>query len=210
MEHHFWHERWQANQLGFHEGRPNAMLVAHLGALALAPGARIFLPLCGKTRDIAWLRDQGFQLAGAELSEIAIRDLFADLGETPKIAPAGTLTHYAVPGVDMFVGDIFGLDADVLGAVDAIYDRAALVALPDEMRAAYVRHLPPLTGQAPQLLITFDYDQSVMAGPPFSVPETEVARLYRDSYTLTRLAAAPVEGKLKGTAAADEIALLLR
>ncbi|MEM7745853.1 MAG: thiopurine S-methyltransferase [Pseudomonadota bacterium] len=209
MDANFWHERWQANQIGFHQPKPNAMLVAHIGALDLAPGARIFLPLCGKTLDIGWLLGQGFRIAGAELSRLAIEQLFEGLGVTPEITEAGALTRFSADGIDIFVGDIFALDAATLGPVDAVYDRAALVALPDGMRARYAGHLPVLTSHVPQLLVTFDYDQSVMDGPPFSVPRATVDGLYASTFRITALANAPVEGGLKGIAPATEIALHL-
>lgn len=209
MDADFWHERWQANQIGFHQFKPNAMLVAHVGALGLATGARIFLPLCGKTLDIGWLLGQGFRIAGAELSRIAIEQLFEELGVTPDISAAGELTRFSAQGIDIFVGDIFKLDAATLGPVDAVYDRAALVALPDDMRARYAGHLPVLTSHVPQLLVTFDYDQSVMNGPPFSVPRATVDGLYASTFQITELANAPVDGGLKGIAPATEIALHL-
>ena len=205
MQAEFWHERWQAGQLGFHEGKPNALLVAQFQRLGLVTGDRVFLPLCGKTRDIAWLLAQGCRVAGAELSEIAIRDLFEDLKITPEIEDLGTLKAYRAPGIDIFVGDIFDLTAGTLGPVDAVYDRAAFVALPEEIRVRYAPHLSVLTGRAPQLLITFDYDQSVMAGPPFSTPAAEVHARYAALYRVNALDSVPVAGKLKGTAEADEI-----
>lgn len=203
MEHSFWHDRWEAGQIGFHEGRVNALLAAHAAHLPTAP-ARIFLPLCGKTADIGWLLSRGYRIAGAELSEIAIRQLFEDLGLTPEITTAGALTRFSARAIDIFVGDIFDLTAEILGPVDAIYDRAALVALPDQMRQRYSAHLPTITARAPQLLITFAYDQSVMPGPPFSIPAEDVHAHYTAHYTLTDLETRDVKGGLKGVCPATE------
>lgn len=210
MEANFWHSRWQAGQIGFHEGVVNGMLAAHLGALGLTEGARIFLPLCGKTRDIAWLLGQGYRVAGAELSEIAVGQLFEELGLTPVVVQNGHLRHYSAPGLDVFAGDIFALTAAALGPVQAVYDRAALVALPMTMRARYAEHLADITGRAPQLLITFEYDQDAMEGPPFSITEAEVARCYGADLSIERLSEAEVPGGLKGVCPAMEKALLLR
>ena len=209
MEAQFWHKRWESDQLGFHQPEGNPMLAAHFDRLGLAPGARVFVPLCGKTRDIGWLLSKGMTVVGAELSEIAVRDLFRDLGVTPEVTTHGSLKKYAAPGLDIFVGDIFDLDAATLGKIDATYDRAACVALPDGMRARYAAHLIDITARAPQLLITFDYDQSAMPGPPFSVPADAVAGLYAAHYSITELAAEPVEGKLKGQVEAIETIQLL-
>lgn len=209
MEADFWHTRWENMQIGFHEGTVNRMLLAHIGALGLDPGARIFLPLCGKTRDIAWLLAQGYAVAGAELSDIAVRQLFEELGVTPEITEHGALRAYAAPSVTVFSGDIFALTPDLLGPVDAVYDRAALVALPVDMRARYATHLRTLTATAPQLLITFDYDPAIMAGPPFAVTTHEVHRHYAPHYQIIPLADLDVPGGLKGVCPARELALHL-
>src|SRR5690606_14666706 len=123
--------------------------------LSIAKGSRVFVPLCGKTLDIAWLLSNGYQIAGAELSELAIHQLFAALGIEPKITELGEVKHYSATDIDIFVGDIFNLIGDVLGSVDAVFDRAALVALPDDMRIRYAKHITDITGNAPQLLITY-------------------------------------------------------
>ena len=206
MEHQFWHERWQANRIGFHQDRVNPMLERHLGALGLAPGARIFVPLCGKTVDVGWLMAKGLRVVGAELSEIAIRQLFEGLEIDPQVTAEGKLTRFSAPGIEMFVGDIFDLDAARLGPVDAVYDRAALIALPPGLRRHYADHMPDLTGRAPSLLVTLDYDQSLMAGPPFSVDADEVAALYRERYDITELQRAEVPGGVKGIAPGSSIA----
>lgn len=205
MEAQFWHERWEKDELGFDQAAPNALMAAQFQALGLGKGARVFVPLCGKTIDIKWLLDQGMQVAGAELSEIAVRDLFKLLGLDPKVTDTGTLKHFHADGIDIWAGDIFDLTAEALGPVDATYDRAAVVALPDGMRDRYVAHVAAITGNQPQLTITFDYDQNAMDGPPFSVPPQTVHGLYDPFYTVTELTRANVEGKLKGKAVADEI-----
>ncbi len=210
MDTKFWLERWQNNQIAFHEGQPNRLLEEHFSSLSLAPGNRVFLPLCGKTRDIAWLLGHGYRVAGSELIATAIDQLFDELEITPGISDAGAHKHYSADGIDIFVGDFFELTADALGPVDAVYDRAALVALPDDMRAAYTRHLTTLSGNAPQLLISYEYDQSEMGGPPFSVGEAEIRRHYKKNYDLTRLASVDIPGGLKRKCAAMETVWLLR
>jgi thiopurine S-methyltransferase len=167
------------------------------------------VPLCGKTLDIHWLRSRGHQVAGAELSELAIQQLFAGLGVTPSATAVGKLTRHSAPGIDIFQGDIFDLSRGDLGSVDAVYDRAALIALPESMRARYARHLEELTNRAIQLLICLNYEQRLLAGPPFSVGGTEVARLYQHSYDLRMLATRAVGGGLKGKCPASEDVWLL-
>lgn len=203
MNAEFWHERWAARQIGFHEPAVNPLLEAHLGALRLIGGARVFLPLCGMTLDIDWLLARGHRVAGIELSATAVDELFARLGVTPVVTRVGSLERRSAPGLDVFVGDLFALDAAMLGPVDAVYDRAALIALPADMRQRYAPHLATVTRLAPQLLITVEYDQAAMAGPPFSVDDAEVHRLLAGR-AAALLADAPVSGGLKGRLPASE------
>jgi len=214
MQASFWHNKWEENQIGFHLPEANPLLVKYFSALKLTQGSRIFLPLCGKSLDIAWLLALGYQIAGAELSAIAIDDLFRRLDLTPKITQKNSITHYSAPNIDIFVGDIFDVTPEILGKVDAIYDRAALVALPVEMRKKYSAHLITLTQHietpAPHLLISFAYDESLHAGPPFSVGADEVNAHYYASYDITLLASEKVEGGLKGKCPATEHVWLLK
>lgn len=210
MDGSFWHSKWERNDIGFHESQANPLLVSHFKALSLAKGSRVFLPLCGKTLDIHWMLAAGFRVAGAELSSIAIDQLFTDLGMTPTIEKIGELHRYSARDIDIFVGDIFQLSTDILGAVDAIYDRAALVALPADMRTRYCAHLIEMTGMAPQLLICYQYDQSKLGGPPFSISDTEVYQQYGNAYYLTPLARVDVPGGIKGKLPASEHVWLLK
>jgi len=209
MEPDFWHGVWAHNAIPFHEGRANAMMVANFGALSLAPGSRVFVPLCGKTRDIAWLLDKGHRIAGAELSRLAVEQLFAELGAEPVIERVGSVLKFSAQNIEIFVGDIFDLTAKTLGVVDAVYDRAALVALPGDLRVRYGAHMAGLTGTAPQLLICFEYDQAVMPGPPFSIDAAEIARVYGEVYSVTPLSRVAVKGNLKGICPATEVTWLL-
>lgn len=210
MEADFWHQRWQQNQIGFHASEPNPFLLEYFRQLGLAKGARVFLPLCGKTLDIGWLLAQGYQVVGAELSELAISQLFADLGVVPEIAELAGHKHYRFENLDIFVGDLFDLSAEILGPVDAIYDRAALVALPAAMRANYSAQLRGLSDNAPQLLICFEYEQSQMDGPPFAVWETEVQALYAEYYQLQKLACVNVQMNKQPDATIHEVVWLLQ
>jgi thiopurine S-methyltransferase len=210
MEHAFWHHRWQTNQIGFHEPDVNQLLVKHLGKLALPTGARVFVPLCGKTRDIGWLLSQGLRVVGAELSPLAVQQLFADLELQPVTSSTGALQLSRAAGLDVFVGDIFTLSADQLGVVDAVYDRAALVALPPELRQQYARHIRAISHSAPQLVITFDYDQQIMPGPPFSISDAELNDHYASTFELSLLSSSSVPGGLKNQCPSLEKTWLLQ
>lgn len=204
MEPNFWLDKWKKNELGFHKSEANPLLVKHFPSLSLEQGKRIFLPLCGKTLDISWLLAQGYRVVGAELVEMAIAQLFEKLGVNPTITNLGNIKRYSAENIDIFVGDIFQVSRAMLGPVDAIYDRAALVALPGEMRDRYSTHLIDISQGAPQLLITFEYDQSVITGPPFSISPEEVHRQYQHHYHITHVSSTAVAGGLKGKCAALE------
>ncbi|PIE43583.1 MAG: thiopurine S-methyltransferase [Gammaproteobacteria bacterium] len=209
MDAQFWHDRWEYRDLGFHQKRVNPFLARHFSRLGLTSGNRMFVPLCGKTLDSVWLLSEGIEIAGVELNETAVREFFTELDVQPDISQSGRLTLYRADGIHIYVGDLFDLTAQQLGPVDAIYDRAALVALPDTMRQRYTRHLVDIGHHAPQLLISFEYDQSAMAGPPFCVAGEEIHRHYDAGYVIQRLDAAEVRGGLKGVCPGLEVTWLL-
>jgi len=203
MEKNFWLDRWQTNQIGFHLPEAHPLLVKHSQFLSLKEGDRIFLPLCGKTLDIHWFLAQGIDVVGAELAETAIIQLFKELDVEPDITISGKLKLYSAPHIDIFVGDIFDLDKKSIGHVDALYDRAALVALPQEMRERYVQHLKEIAPCFNELLISFEYDPSQYSGPPFYVGHEEIKSYYPKSNLLESRV---VEGGLQGIYPAKECA----
>lgn len=209
MESDFWQQRWEKNRIAFHEREANPILVNDFKRLALAEAARVFVPLCGKTLDIAWLLSKGYQVVGVELVEIAVEQLFTELGVEPEISTMGAVNHYHAKHIDIFVGSIFDLSRSMLGSVAAVYDRAAFVALPEAMRQRYTAHVIEMTNHAPQLLITYEYDQSLLAGPPFSITKQEINQHYSGSYEVSCLDSLDIPGGLKGIYAVKENVWLL-
>jgi len=204
MDGNFWRQRWERNEIAFHQPEANPLLVKYFGDLSLPKSSRVFVPLCGKSLDLHWLLSRGYRVAGCELSKIAVEQLFSELGVQPTITPIGELTRHSFSNIDIFVGDIFSLTASALGKIDAIYDRGALVALPQTMRDRYAPHLIKITDRSPQLLITYVYDQSLQDGPPFSISHEEIRRHYQPTYDLKLLASLDIQGGLKGKCAAAE------
>lgn len=204
MDTSFWHNRRQTNQTGWHESAVNPLLIAHFPSLNVPPGGRVFVPLCGKSLDLAWFLSRGYAVVGPELSELAVTQLFAELGVEPSILNVGEFRLFRGEKIHIFVGDFFDLSLEILGPVDAVYDRAALVALPEAMRVRYTTHLKAITALAPQLVIGYEYDQTAVEGPLFSVTPDELHRHYSDSYILTLLACVEVAGGLKGKCPATE------
>ena len=210
MDANFWHNKWETKQIGFHQSEVNEALRAHFTTLNLAQGSRVFVPLCGKSLDMHWLLDQGYDVVGVELSQIAVTELFAELDVVPTQTQCGELTCFAYENLVVFQGDYFALTQDMIGQIDAVYDRAALVALPESLRAQYTDHLIALTGTAPQLLLTFEYDQELVQGPPFSVRADEVARHYDADYELIELLREDIPGGLRGQASAQDVMWCLK
>jgi thiopurine S-methyltransferase len=184
-----WRARWRDGRIGFHEGRPNALLARHADRLAGA--RRVLVPLCGKAEDLAFLAGRGHEVVGVELAEEAVRAFFAEHALVPEVAPRGPLTAFTAGAITLLVGDVFATTPALVGPVDAFYDRAALIALPAELRGRYVAQLRGLLpAGAPGLVIAIEYDQARVAGPPFSVSEAEV-RAHFAGCAIDKLADAP-------------------
>lgn len=183
MEADFWLQRWHENKIGFHLDEVNPLLVRHFQSLGVTPPARVFVPLCGKSVDIIWLRAQGYDVVAVEISPLAVRDFFREQQLSPVQKIVDGLTLWQADGLQIWCADFFALQARHLGDVAATYDRAALIAMPAEMRLKYTQHLLDITRAAPQMLITLDYPQAQMGGPPFAVDRAEVTRRYSEFYT---------------------------
>lgn len=184
----FWLERWQQNQTGFHEQETNAHLQKFWKTLNIPKGSKIFVPLCGKSRDILWLLSLDYQVIGVEISPIAVENLFAENKLEAIISETGNFQLWQAYGLSIYIGNFFDLNSQHLPDCHAIYDRAALIALPAEMRQQYARHLYKIALDLKHsLLVTLEYAQHEMPGPPFSVDENEVNRLFGDSCNIELL-----------------------
>lgn len=181
MKNDFWLECWQREEIGFHQNAINPYLHQYWQELHLAPGSEVFVPLCGKSRDMRWLRKQGHSVLGVELSPIAVQAFFKESGDSPHHLISGKFDRYETDDISILCGDFFDLGKDDLTKVRAVYDRASLVALPPDMCECYVSHLMSILPPATQiLLITLDYPQAEMSGPPFSVSADKVTALYHE------------------------------
>lgn len=193
MQPDFWITRWQRGETGFHLQDVNPWLRAHVNALQLRAGSHVFVPLCGKSHDLRFLADRGAKVSGIELSPIAVEGFFAEQGMTPVRTSVNGMTLYATENIRLFCGDFFQLTPGMLGSVDAVFDRASLVALPPETRPAYAAHLASLLPSgARDLLVAFDYPQDEMQGPPFSVPQPEIRSLFGSCFDIAPLGRADI------------------
>ncbi len=178
MEASFWQQRWQENKIGFHLDKVNPLLVQYVDRLQLAPGQQVFVPLSGKTHDLIWLAEQGYRVLANELSKVAVEAFFAENNLNPSQMQKGDLRFYQSGLITFVCGDFFKLTPVQMVNVAAVYDRAALVALPQAMRANYSQQLHLLCPTQPRLLVSLEYEQAEMSGPPFAVLEDEVRTDY--------------------------------
>ncbi len=183
-----WLDRWKENRIGFHESTVNLHLQTYLPQLALPRGACIFLPLCGKALDLAWLAAQGYEVVGIEISEVAIDAFFAENEIDYERIESDRFTIYKSGNITLLQGDFFDLRDDDLGACVLVYDRAALIAMTQAQRPRYYEHmLSIIPVVANMLLITLEYDQAEMLGPPYAVWADEIIQNYSDAFSIRRL-----------------------
>ncbi|QSX34126.1 thiopurine S-methyltransferase [Shewanella avicenniae] len=188
MEPQFWHERWENQQLGFHQPEVNHFLTKHWPDLQLSSG-KVFVPLCGKSVDMRYLAEQGFQILGSEFSEIAVRQFFAENGLTPEIIAGQPISCYQQHNYQLLLGDFFELTAEHVHDCTAFYDRASMVALPEEMRQHYVRHLANiLPSGCCGLVILLEYPQEALPGPAFSVSQAWLEQYMGAHFVIEQLA----------------------
>ncbi len=186
MHENFWHQRWESNQITFHEKDFNKQLQIHWPLLAIPSHATIFVPLAGKSNDILWLHQCGYNVLGVEISPIAIHRFFSDNNLTP------TITHsiegfeaWSYKGITLLLGDFFNLKKEHLKQCSAVYDRAALIAMPETMQTQYAEHLCSIIPQdTSMLLITVEYEKGTIQGPPFSINTSQVKKFYHTFYDI--------------------------
>jgi thiopurine S-methyltransferase len=197
MQPEFWHARWQRGETGWHLPEINLHLQEHWPRVGAT--GRVLVPLCGKTLDLLWLAGEGHRVLGVEISPIAVGALFRDNGLTPMVTDEPPFQRYRVDEIEVLCGDFFALGPGEVGEVAAVYDRGSLIALPPDVRPGYVEHLTGLLQPTTRLLlITLEYDQAEMAGPPFSVRDAEVRALFGVRFDVCCLAEVDVLGESLG------------
>ncbi|MCX7116434.1 MAG: thiopurine S-methyltransferase [Legionellales bacterium] len=209
MDKEYWHRKWQSREIGFNQLQPNKLMQRYFSSLKLTPGCRVFVPLCGQSIDMLWLAGQGYQVVGVELSQIACSAFFKENKIQVKITEINDFTLYSSGEITIFSGDFFKLNQAVLDKIDAVYDRAALIALPMDVRKSYSEYLIELmTPATAMFLITTVYNQNEMQGPPFSVDENEIKALYSAHFDIQQLyskqAEMPAHLQAKGLLQATE------
>ena len=185
----FWLERWERGEIGWHRDEINRHLREFWPQLGVPTGTRVLVPLCGKTLDLVWLASRGYRVLGVELSRRAVDAFFADNGLHPTVTDSPGWRRYRVDEIEVWCGDFFDMTPELLDDIGAVYDRAALIALPPAQRARYADHLDAMLPAAvPRLLVTLEYDQGLRPGPPFSVLAQEVEALFGGRHRVSDLA----------------------
>ena len=219
MQPDFWHKRWSEGKLGFHQPKINSRLQKFWNATAPHKGERVFVPLCGKSLDMVWLAEMGHSVIGIEVSEVACRDFYIENQRQytrKQDAPPAKFIKFAGTSIDIWCGDFFDLTPADLNDVRVVYDRASLIALPEAMRGNYVSHLAALLASGARIfLISMDYDESKMNGPPFSVSEHEVRARFEKKFSvdlITQASGPDIVGHLaeRGLDTLNEKVYLLR
>ena len=182
-----WGARWRDGQIGWHQSKVTGALEEYGAQVLGSDPGRVLVPLCGKTIDMVFLAENADAVVGVEYAEQAVREFFDEQGLSPHV-DGGPPIRYTADNYVLFASDIFLIDAENTGAIDAVFDRAALVALEPEVRIRYAAHLRSILPVGARiLLVTFDYDQGTMNGPPFAVSDPEVTELFGDRFAIERL-----------------------
>ncbi len=188
MDADFWINAWREGRTGFHQRGINPNLKRYFPLLDVTPGDAVLVPLCGKSRDMAWLVEQGARVVGVEIAELPIREFFEERGLLPEVATSGWFRRYQSGGYTLFHGDVLDLAPDDVAEVTAVYDRAALIALPPEVRQHYAEKISHVVKPGTrELLLTVEYPQEQIDGPPFAVFEDEVRRLFEPAFDVRQL-----------------------
>lgn len=188
MQPEFWLDRWRCGQTGFHQSAVEPNLREFWPALAVPTGSRVFVPLCGKTLDILWLREQGYVVVGVEIADGALQAFCMENGVPARRRSLPDFDLYQAENLELLRGDFFALTPALLGDVAAIYDRGALISWAPNLRARYAEQLAVLTGPGTKtLLVAVEYAQAEMHGPPFSLQPTEIHRLYAHNHQIREL-----------------------
>jgi thiopurine S-methyltransferase len=184
----FWLQRWREGDIGWHHQEINPHLLSFWHTLNIGQGARVFVPLCGKSRDMIWLAQQGYSIVGVEVSEIAVRAFFSEQDLIAKRGNLGPYQQFQAEEYQLLCGDIFQLMHHHVNHIDAVYDRASLVALDANRRKTYAKLLAEiLRPSCSVLLVAMDYPQDEMQGPPFTVSDEEIHELFESDFQINHL-----------------------
>ena len=188
MQISYWESRWQKNNIGFHNPEINAYLLEFAPISIPKNTKKVLVPLCGKTKDLVWLRNQGYEVIGVEAIPLACESFFLEQEIPFELKKSHGFTIYFSENLELWCGDFFKFPDKVISECQFVYDRACIVALPTELRLKYIEKINQATTSGTNMLIhTFFYDQEKMAGPPFSVSNEEMELRFSEKWSLNTL-----------------------
>ena len=174
-----WLKFWENNETNWHGDKITQELVEYFELFELETRDKVFVPLCGKSLDMIYIMNQGFSVVGVEISEIGVRQFFSENNLAYKITKVDDFDLYSTENLEIYCGDFFALTSKHLNNVKSVFDRKSLIALEPEVRQKYVKHLNDIISLGARiLLVTLQYPQYQMSGPPFSVDKSEVESLF--------------------------------
>ena len=193
MERDFWLERWENNQIGFHQDDFSPYLSEHWSSLTKSANCQVFVPMAGKTKDMLWLANEGHTVLGIELSEIAVDAFFAENDLTASKETIGPYVHHTSENIQFICGDFFHLTPEQTNEIKLVFDRASMVAMPVDLRNKYADHMALLLSPGVEtLMVSMEYPEGEMSGPPFSVSEADVNALFSKNFEIKLLASIDV------------------
>ncbi|MEG3641216.1 thiopurine S-methyltransferase [Magnetococcus sp. PR-3] len=205
-----WLQAWKENHIDdFHQSRINPLLMRFWPGIKLLRGKRLFVPLCGKSLDMIWLAQQGYEVLGVELSPIAVAAFFKENGLRPTRRAFGAFTQWQVGRITVLCGDFFKLSSRRLGKVDWVYDRASLTALPPDLRLRYAKHLQHVT-KAPICLMTTEEREQGVSEQNFMGVDPEISLLYGEACGVHISYVEPVKAHALATDAVHKVYELIR
>jgi thiopurine S-methyltransferase len=188
MQISYWESRWQKNNIGFHNPEINSYLLEFAPISIPENTKKVLVPLCGKTKDMIWLRDKGYSVIGIEAIPLACESFFREQEIPYELKKSHGFTIYFSENLEIWCGDFFKFPNKVIQECEFIYDRACIVALPSELRILYAKKINEAAVSGTNMLVhTFFYDQEKMAGPPFSVPNEEIDQKFSEQWQIKTL-----------------------
>jgi thiopurine S-methyltransferase len=188
VEPDFWLNRWRTAQIGFHQAAVDRHLKVYWPLLKLPANSPVFVPLCGKSLDLMWLRSLGHAVTGVELSTVALQAFCMEQGIPARRRVLADFDVYEAEDFRLYCGDFFKLTPALLGSVAGVYDRAALISWTPAARKSYVQQLASLTSPGTQvLLIAVEFPPEQMKGPPFPLDRDAIEKLYAGNYAVEEL-----------------------
>jgi len=182
----YWQARWATGQSQWNSEKPHQYLIKYLDVLtAGSKSVRFFLPLCGKAGDLLHLYQEGHTVTGVEGVPFVVEQFFRENKLDYEKVSLPEIRGWRYKTKDsrlcIYACDFFAVTPEMIGDVDAVYDRGALEAINVSDRPGYVKLMQQLIGKDFRYVLNaYEYDDSEFQGPPRNLPRDEVFNLFAD------------------------------